>query len=686
MTLPTQNEWLFALKTFAAAMLALGIGFWADLDRPYWAMATVYIASQAQAGTTRAKAVFRLMGTVIGAAAAVALVPNLVDAPVLLVAALAAWLTTCLSLSLLDRTPRGYVFMLAGYTAAIIGFPSVGSPGTIWDTALARTEEISLGIVCATLVSILVVPRHVAPIIAQRTAGWLAQGRPWTIDVLGQVEMSDAARADRRRLAADIIDIGVLADQLRYDPVDQRACADAARALHGRLLMLLPLLNSIASRLAVMHAAEAVPAALAALLADTAAPIRSAGDTQDFAALRSRIAALQAQADRSSAWRDIMAVGLLMRLRELVDLFGDSLALQAHIKAGRRHLPPLAGTQQIEAGTLQHRDGFMALFSGVSAGVAVLTVCAFWIGAAWTEGAIAAEMTAVACCFFAAQDDPSPAILQFMRWTAVAIVIDAIYLFAIMPAIDGFPLLIAVLAPAFVFFGLLMARPARAPIGMALGVNGATLLALQGNYSADFPSFANGAVATILGMSAAAVITGLIRSVGADWSTWRLIRANWASLAEAAVQRGRGDRASVAGLMLDRIGLVAQRLGKLSPEQAPNTAKLQADLRIGLNIVDLRRARHDLPAQAVRALDDVLDGLAVHYRALVHGPLIQPAWDAEPGLLARLDRAIGVLACVPACAARQDGLLGVVGMRTALFPQAAPYAPAPPPFHMRQAA
>ena len=678
MTLPTQNEWLFALKTFAAAMLALGIGFWADLDRPYWAMATVYVASQAQAGTTRAKAIFRLTGTLMGAAAAVALVPNLVDAPALLVGALAAWVTICLGLSLLDRTPRGYVFMLAGYTAAIIGFPSVGAPGTIWDTALARTEEISLGIVCATLVSILVFPRHIAPIIAQRTADWLAQGRQWATDVLGEVEMSDQTRADRRRLAADIIDIGILAGQLRYDPVDQRACADAARALHGRLLMLLPLLNSIASRLAVMRAAGAVPEGMAALLEQTASLIRGAAGPQDFTKLRAGIAVLQAQADRSAKWQDIMAVGLLMRLRELADLFGDTLALQAHIKAGRRHLPPLAGGMEIEATSLQHRDGFMALFSGVSAGLAVVAVCAFWIGAAWTEGAVAAEMTAVACCFFASQDDPTPAILQFMRWTAVAIIVDAIYLFAIMPAIDGFALLIAVLAPAFVFFGLLMARPARAPIGMALGVNGATLLALQGNYSADFPSFANGAVATILGMSAAAVITGLIRSVGADWSAWRLIRANWASLAEAALQRGRGDRAAVAGLMLDRIGLVAQRLARLSPEQA--------DLRIGLNIVDLRRARHDLPAQAVRALDDVLDGLAAHYRALVHGPLIQPAWTADAALLARLDRAVGVLASVPACAARQDGLLGVVGMRTALFPEAAPYAPAPPPFRMRQAA
>jgi uncharacterized membrane protein YccC len=374
-----------------------------------------------------------------------------------------------------------------------------------------------------------------------------------------------------------------------------------------------------------------------------------------------------------------MVTGLLMRAGELADLFGDSLALQAHISGGRSGLPPLHGKLQIEAGMLQHRDGLMALVSGFSAGIAVAAVCAYWIAASWPEGAIAAEMTAVACCFFAAGDDPTPAILQFLRWTAVAIVIDAIYLFAIMPAIDGLTMLTAVLAPVFIVFGLLIARPGTAPIGLALGVNGATLLALQGNYSADFTAFANAAIATILGMSAAAVVTGLIRSVGADWSAWRLIRANWSSLAEAALRRGCGDRAAVAGLMLDRIGLVAQRLGKLSPEQAPDTAKLQADLRIGLNIVDLRRARHDLSTAAVHALDDVLDGLAAHYQALVHGALIQPDWHPDPRLLACLDNAIRVLAAQPPSQARQDGLLGLVGMRTALFVAASPYAPAPAP-------
>lgn len=149
---------LFSANSFAAAMLALYIGFALGLPRPYWAMTTAYIVSQPLAGAVRSKAVYRVLGTILGAMAAVALVPNLVNAPWLLSAALSLWVGGCLTISLLDRTPRSYVLMLAGYTAAIIGFPSVGQPGAIFDVAVSRVIEIGLGILCATLVHSLVFP------------------------------------------------------------------------------------------------------------------------------------------------------------------------------------------------------------------------------------------------------------------------------------------------------------------------------------------------------------------------------------------------------------------------------------------------------------------------------------------------------------------------------------------------
>lgn len=46
--------------------------------------------------------------------------PTLVNSPELLSLAIAAWVGLCLYVSLLDRTPRSYMFMLAGYTCALL--------------------------------------------------------------------------------------------------------------------------------------------------------------------------------------------------------------------------------------------------------------------------------------------------------------------------------------------------------------------------------------------------------------------------------------------------------------------------------------------------------------------------------------------------------------------------------------
>src|ERR1700743_3145693 len=105
MPLPGLRDWIFGCKTFAAAMAALYVAMSLGLERPYWAMASVYIASHPLSGATRAKALFRWVAPLLGAPAAVIMVPTLSNAPPLLSLVLALWVSGCLYVSLLDRTP-----------------------------------------------------------------------------------------------------------------------------------------------------------------------------------------------------------------------------------------------------------------------------------------------------------------------------------------------------------------------------------------------------------------------------------------------------------------------------------------------------------------------------------------------------------------------------------------------------
>src|SRR3954471_1343399 len=215
MTLPGWRDWAFSIKTFGAAMLALFLAMGIDLPRPYWAVGTVYVTSQVLAGATRSKALYRVCGTLLGAVVSVALVPNLVNSPELLTLAIALWVAICLYFSLLDRTPRSYLMMLGGYTAALIGFPAVGEPGAIFDTTVARAEEITLGILCASLMSSIVLPQSVVPTITGRLDLWLRDARGWVVDVLSRTRPAKDTQAKRLRLASDAAAFDALATPLR---------------------------------------------------------------------------------------------------------------------------------------------------------------------------------------------------------------------------------------------------------------------------------------------------------------------------------------------------------------------------------------------------------------------------------------------------------------------------------------
>lgn len=661
---------IFALKTFAASMLALVIALAMDLPRPYWAMATVYITSQPLAGATSSKAFFRVMGTLVGATMTVALVPNLINAPELLCLAIALWVGLCLYLSLLDGTPRSYVFVLAGYTVALIGFPSVSEPGAIFDTAVARLEEISLGIICASLVSTIVFPRSVAPAVAGRVDRWLSDARRLSQVVLLREGTNETRRGKRLKLATDIVEIDTLSTHLAYDQLTDRNAVTGLGEIRLRMLMLLPVIASLEDRLAALgeDALRQQPE-LKRLLEDLAQWI--VGDVrarQPAERIRAMIAERQAVLDDSASWERIIITSLLSRLRDLVDLSRDCRELTEAI-AGNRNVSTLDLAFHSEAGAapVRHRDRGLALWSAAGAAVAILICCALWIGTGWPDGASAPMMAAVACSFFAAQDEPARFIRSFGLWSLVAIVVVAIYLFALVPAISHIEVLVVALAPTFLLYGFLIARPATAGTGMALAANTATLLALQSTYSADFASYANSAVAFFVGVLIAELVTRIARGVGAEWIANRLVLSSWITIAVAAERRGKRDRAEFAGLMLHRLGLLVQRIAFLSESDRRDADSL-VQLRIGINIIDLRRARYGLAASTISVIDDMLDQLAIACRNYAGGGMPRE-------LLTSVDQALAQAVKDPNASAREDALIGLVGIRRGLFPDAPAYRP-----------
>lgn len=733
----SRNEWLFSVKAFAAAMLAVFLANWAGQPRPFWAMMTAYIVAHPLAGAVRSKALYRFVGTLVGSTAAVLLVPRFAHAPELLSLAMALWVGTCLCLSLRDRTPRAYAFMLAGYTAALIGFPSVDVPLNIFDSAVARVEEIGLGILSATLVHSLVLPNGLAGTVLGLLDRTLGDTRAWLSDLTGRRDSG----ADRRRVAGDISQLRVLSTHIPFDTSHLRWTAEAVHDMQDLVASLTPQLSAVEDRLRALESTEGgIAPDVAALLARVAdwialppdearaqwpvvkAALESLGqsasadadadaDADAGAAAAGAAADEDADADarasvgasagagagadadaanhaatspvatpQRSDWPRLLRLALAERLELLLTGWLHCMNLRADIDHGLSGAPMPARPRPALTGPRLHIDLGMAALSGAAAVVAILVCCAFWVLTGWPMGAAAAMMAAIFCCFFAGMDDPVPAINGFLKWTVLSMPVSALYVLVLLPLVQDIWTLVLVCAPVFLVAGCFVARPTTmgAALPFVLGVAGT--LAMHDTSQADLPAFLNSMLGQLAGVFVASRVTRLMRSVGADWSARRIQRATWRELDELArLPRSSARSQSYLLRMLDRISLLAPRVAQAggSVPGVPTDDALR-DLRLGADLVTLQAHRDQWPMLALKPL---LGGVADWLSQRMAGVLTPP----PAALLGLIDAALHrlVTGCPtdgpwpPSARAMVSALLG---LRRNLFPEAAstPSSPSSP--------
>ena len=664
----TRSSVLFSFNCLAATLLALLIGFWLDLPRPYWAVLTIYIVSQPLTGSVRSKALFRVVGTFLGAAFAVLVIPPLVDSPVLLILAMAGWVGGCLTISLLDRTPRAYVVMLAGYTATLVAFPTVDHPDQIFDIAVSRVEEITLGILCATATHSLIFPHSLGLALRQRLTDWVRQADEWAHDVLNR-DGPDAMIKDYRHLAAAATEIRILSVLLPFDTSHLRQTAGVVRAIHQRLLLLIPILSGVDDRLIALH--EPTGAAdpdIATARSAIGEWIAGGAGLAEAEGLLERIRAWKT-AKIGVDWYDMLRESLFLRLADLVVNLGEAHALMGCLQTAPAPtpLPPeLAHAVEMQAARPMHRDVGLAIVSGLSAALTIMVTCAVWILTAWPEGTVAAAIAGVFCALFASLDDPAPPIATFGWFSGFAIPIVALYQFAILPSIDGFVMMAVVLAPPFFLAGVAMTQPKTALPGLAFALGFSSALALQETFSVDFASFLNINTAQYVSLFIAIVITRTMRSLSVQAAAHRLLVRNWKTLASVAREHGRLDQFDFAAIMVDRLGLLTPRLASFGADARATGLGALTDLRIGMNLAHLRQHESAFDPAQQAATDTVLARIAGYYADRAAGRTSSP--DAQ--VLAALDACLAVTAN----AADRQGVTALVGLRRNLFPAASGFS------------
>lgn len=680
MALPTSRDWIFSIKTFSAAMLALYIALKLELPRPYWAMATVYIVSNPFVGATKSKALYRALGTLLGAAASILFVPPLVETPYLLSGVIALWMGVMLYLSISDRTAKSYVFLLAGYTLPLIALPTVTDPTTIFDVAITRTEEIVLGICCASVVNSTILPSRLAPVLAERTRVWFHDAAFYASSTLAGHPIDTGIVACRQRMASTLNGLHVLLSQLSYDHT-RPDVVRRAHQLRGRMGILLPVISSLADPLRVLEASTFEGKdALYALNAEIAAwierthqhPAEQAGlDVHPTAQrLRGVIAGLEPPREALRAWNPALVSSLLARLRMLVDLWEDCVSLHHAIADDDlENWTPQFRHWRV-SGVAQYFDRGIMAFSTLTAVTAVLLACVLWILSGWVDGAAGISLAAVACCFFAALDDPASGVFSFFTSAAASVVAAGLYLFLVLPNIHDFVMLVIAFAVPFICVGTLMPHPRFSLMATLVALNTATFISIQSAYDANFDVFLNGNLSALVGLLFAYLWIRVTRPFGTELAARRLIRSSWEDVVSAAAPRSVADALPMSARMLDRLLQLLPRLGAGDAGPHPSIESFR-DMRAGLNTIDLQLERERVSLELRAAIDRVLGGVRRHFEncAMRNQRIAPPA-----SLLEEIDRALGDTVHAPAAEASLDLMHSLVSLRLAVFPNTPPPA------------
>jgi uncharacterized membrane protein YccC len=464
----------FAVKTFAAALLALYIAFWADLDDPRWSFLTVFVVSQPDSGLVLAKSFYRILGTIAGVLVTIALVFALAQYGELFVTAVAVWMCLCNFAARAVRNFASYGFQLAGYTVAIVAIPAALEPSGAYPLVVARCTEIVLGIICAALVSRLILVRELSPKLLERVRALTRRADRFATVLLEPHANRELVAAEPTELVKSYLDVQGMQRSAYFESADARVLDQLLRRLTQVAVELCAMAEAAAS-----HRIDSLPHPEANTSLGNGISHTNESSTGDGAI----VSALVRAADE----RDL---GLARsRLRESMAAFDRGEELPH---------PNLA------CGLWS--DPVPAVLTGIRSALAVGITSAFWFATAWPNGPVAVIVAAVVCSLVASMEQPAKISIALAATVLIAAVPVFATEFYLMPLAVDFPSLAVALAPLLLTCGFIMGQPQIGPLGLLSAVYFAFASNIDNVMSYDAVAFLNSSFAILVGIAVAVVL------------------------------------------------------------------------------------------------------------------------------------------------------------------------------------
>lgn len=629
---------VFGLRLWVSVCLALYVAYWLELGNPSWAGTTAALVCQPQLGASLRKGWFRLVGTVVGAIAAVVLSACFAQSRVGFLGGLAAWGAICALFATVLRNFAAVTAALAGITAAIIAADELGAVGgangQAFLLAIDRAAEICIGIVCAGLVLAGTDFGTARRRLATRFAGLAAEitGR-----LAGSLRITGPQQAETREVRRELVRRAIA-----LDPVIDEALGESS-SLRYRSRVLQDALDGLYSALAAWRTAAYHLEVSAASSADAETVLRQLPDEltaapTDGNAPRWCAAPYRLRKICEAAIAALLTLPAATPSRRLLAdrvafaLGGISLALNGLALLAA---DPAQAAPRNRLARLRVADWLPAFVNAGRAFVTIGVVALFWIGTAWPGGSLAIAFAAIAVVLFSPRaDEAYAAAASFMLGVLLTTIAAAVVKFAVLPNIVTFAGFSLVIGVYLVPVGAMMALPWQVGLFTAMSGIFIPVLAPQNLNSYDTQQFYNTALAIMTGLCAAMLAFRLAPPLSPAFRTRRLLGLTLRDLRRLAARDAPPAREDWESCAFSRLAVF--------PEAATSEdrAWLVAALAVGNEIVRLKNFAGPVGyaaglAAALAALAEGNSAAAVQQlRKLDRDLAREPDWGL-PGMPAR---------------------------------------------------
>ncbi|MET1079082.1 MAG: FUSC family protein [Pseudomonas sp.] len=568
----------FAVKTLLGAGLALWLALRLGLEQPQWALMTAFIIAQPLSGMVLQKGLARLLGTLVGTLMAVLLMGLFAQAPELFLLSVALWLGLCTAASTLWRSAWAYAFVLAGYTVAIIGLPALAQPLSVFDQAVARCTEISLGILCATASSALLWPQPVQrQLAAQAQLAW----RAGLAAVQAALGAAPAGRAGLLEVLGRLLAVEVQREHALFEGEQGRQRSGALRQLTADLLGLLRLARGVARQREHLSSTEVM--ALAPWLEEVRAALTGVS-SEAVQALRTRLRQAAQDPAGAPAWS--------FCLERLALLLHQYLQAEQALQAVRLGRAPVAAPASLS----WHRDLQTALVYGTRSTLTFGVLALFWRYSAWPSAGSALLLASVVSSLFASRDNADRIGLSFLRGILYALPVAFLVGQLLLPQWSGFVLLCLGLGVPLFLGSLAMAQPALTATATSFCLHFIVLCAPQQAVHYDVALFFNQALALLIGVGCAVLALRLVVLHHPGWHARRLLRATLEDLRRLTSRPLAGAETWFGGRIADRLLQLARHYPRLPSETRSRWDDGLASLDLGDELLHLRVCLAEAPA------------------------------------------------------------------------------------------